>query len=123
MLTSRTRKALEKLAKKQIKDFSASELRKDFVRESPAADGSSFDDVAYVTELRKQLDAAQSVDNIQLVALAETRRAAIISELTAANILDPAQLEMQGIAEADVTDDAWVRLELSLEPGDQAAKE
>ena len=115
MLGKRTRKALEKLARQQLPDLSTRELRKSFKREGPAADGSTFDEVAYTATLRQQLEDAQAIDDIQLIALAETRRAAIISQLTAANVLDPAQLTMVEVAEADVTDDAWIRLELSLE--------
>ena len=120
MLTARNRKALEKLGRQQLPDLSTRELRKEFKRESPANDGSTFDEIAYAAELRQQLENAQAIDDIQLIALAETRRANIISQLTAANVLNPSQLDMDEVGEAVMTDDAWVRLELSLEPAKEA---
>ncbi|NOR18522.1 MAG: DUF748 domain-containing protein, partial [Xanthomonadales bacterium] len=57
MLTRRTRKALEKLAKKQLPDLSLRELRKEFQRE--VAGESSFDEIAYVADLRQRLEQVQ----------------------------------------------------------------
>jgi hypothetical protein len=120
MLTSRTRKALEKLAQTQLPDFSGRELRKQFERESPAADGSSFDEVAYIAELHLRLEQAQIVDDAQLTALAETRRASIISQLASQGALEPKRVKTGSVTEAGVNDDAWIRLELSLEAVNEA---
>jgi len=120
MLIARNRKALEKLARQQLPDLSTRELRKEFKPDNPATDGSTFDEIAYTAELRQQLENAQAIDDIQLTALAETRRANIISQLTSANVLNPAQLNMDDVAEAGITDDAWIRLELNLEPAEVA---
>ena len=120
-LSKRTRKALEKLAKNQLADLSLRELRQEYTPKAADTGVSAFDELAYSAELRTRLEASQTVEEIQLVALAETRRAAVVNQLTTTATLQPAQMKLGATKEFSPGDDDWVRIELGLEVTNEAA--
>ncbi|MDB4307971.1 DUF748 domain-containing protein [Gammaproteobacteria bacterium] len=120
-LSKQTRKALEKLAKNQLADLSLRELRREYTPKAADTGASTFDELAYSAELRARLEANQTVEEIQLVALAETRRAAVVNQLTTTATLQPAQMKLGATKEFSPDDDDWVRIELGLEVTKDAA--
>jgi len=121
MLNKRTRKALEKLAKNQLPDLSLRELRQEYSPQAADTGVSTFDELAYSAALRTRLAANQAVEEIQLIALAETRRAAVVNQLTTTATLQPAQMKLGATKEFSPDDDDWVRIELGLEVTKEAS--
>ena len=116
-LVKQTRKALEKLADRQLPDVSLRDLREEYTREPPDGGRAKLDEQAYSAGLRSQLEQVQVIDEAQLTALAESRRAAIIGQLQEGGGLGEKQLKMLEPAEYPVTDEGWVRIEMQIEAG------
>jgi hypothetical protein len=116
-VTKQTRKALEKLAGRQLPDVSLGDLRDEYTREPPDGGRAKLDEEAYSAELRSQLEQVQVIDEGQLIVLAESRRAAIIGHLQEGDGLGEKQLKMLEPEEYPVTDEGWVRIELQIEAG------
>lgn len=117
-LLRQTRRALERLARDHdlFGESSPRKLRKTFER--ALDDGTTrFDEVAYMEELRDRLARSQRIDDARLDTLAENRRAAIMTALTASG-LNAGRLHEADIAESKTVDDTWVRLQLVLEVGE-----
>ena len=66
-LLVRTRMGLEKLAKQQLEDFSANTLQQEFKRPNSEPGAMGFDEVAYIDTVRKQLEAAQPINDAELM--------------------------------------------------------
>lgn len=118
-LLRKTRRALEKLTTAQdlLGDLSLRDLQAQFT--APASENSDeqrFDEVAYMAELRNRLEAAQTVTDAALDALA-TARATTIRAALSARQLDPARLVEGSAAAADSTSDGWVSVQLGLDAG------
>jgi len=117
-LLEQTRKALEKLAGERIEGFSRREQRELFSAPDPETGEQGFDEVAYMANLREQLEALQPVPESELLALADARRDAIIAALTGTGVLDAARITAADATAGTAGDDGRIVAELSLDVGD-----
>jgi hypothetical protein len=113
LLMSRTRKALEKLAKTSLPDLSLRDLRDEYQLQNDPSGRTGLDEVAYMAELRRRLEAAEPVADGDLVTLAENRQASIRNELRESG----AQAELGEVQEVKLSKADRVRIELTLEAG------
>ncbi len=117
MLTQRTRKVLEKLAKKQLVDLDLRALREQTQITDPETGKQSLDEVALIDELHLLLETAQQVSEAELIALAEARQKVMIDYLLNNEALANDRVKPATVAEGEVTDEGWIVIELGLEVG------
>jgi len=122
VLLARRRETLEKLAREQLTNQSLDDLQAQFQIALPDSKRTTLDEVAYTEELRRLLEAAQPVNDEQLLALAGERQQAIRTQLTSTENLPASQLKTgtPGSKGDAVKDNVQIRLEVETGSNDPA---
>jgi hypothetical protein len=120
-LTERTRKALEKIARDQLPDLRLRDYRTQFEIADAETGAGSFDEIAYMADLRAQLEALQVIDETQLVTLAKARQQAVIDYLLANATITPERLLPGETSPAEADEERWIKLELGVDAGEALA--
>jgi len=120
LLAERAQDAYEKMARERLPNLSLRDLRQQFTRQAADADKPSLDSIAYLTELRDQLIAAEPVTPAELQALGDARATAVSNYLAARGELPPDRVRVEPATQVEAAsdDDApQVAMRLELDAG------
>ena len=115
-LEKRTRKAVEEVYKRQFPEQKLAALQEKFTAPPPedATGKPRLDELAYLDELRRQIAAAEPIDDAELAGLGTARAAAVTAELTASGEIAASRVRVGERKEARARDGAWIPVELAV---------
>jgi hypothetical protein len=116
-LTERTRKVLERLARDQLDELNLRDYREQFETVSETTGETTFDEVAYMAALRRQLQDRQTIQALQLEELARERQTAVVDYLLAKEAITPARVLAGEIETGAVEEDRYIEFEMELDVG------
>ncbi len=117
LLAERAGKAYENLARERLPELSLRDLRKQFEVQNDDPDTPDFDTLAYLSEIKRQLIAAEPVSEAELQALGDARAAAVTDYLSTSAGLPPERLRAADTVAVEPGKENQVTISLKLDAG------
>jgi outer membrane protein OmpA-like peptidoglycan-associated protein len=120
LLAERAQEAFEKLARERLPDVSLRDLRAQFTRQDEDPDTPAFDTLAYLTQLKELLIAAEPVTEAELQTLGDRRAAAVTGYLAARGEFPADRILVQPATQVEAAsddDEPQVAMRLELDAG------
>lgn len=117
LLAERAGKAYENLARERLPELSLRDLRKQFEVQDDDPETPDFDTLAYLSEIKRQLIAAEPVSEAELQALGDARAAAVTDYLSSSAGLPPERLRAADTVAVEPGKDNQVTITLELDTG------
>ncbi len=117
LLAERAGKAYENLARERLPELSLRDLRKQFEVQDDDPETPDFDTLAYLSEIKRQLIAAEPVSEAELQALGDARAAAVTDYLSTSAGLPPERLRAADTVAVEPGKENQVTITLELDTG------